>query len=742
MVISRVFQKICIKAWVLWCTIGFAVSVGADDTICINETTSQPTLDGEIEGDQFWHYSSQYAFLNGTSEQHGRVQLLRDASNLYVSFEINKLPAFNANTAIILLIGPDPNDPGKDYRIHLYPGSDSGADSNSPPRRIVVWKNSTAWTQQVNCEPAIDTNCSTSTSFVEAKVTAAYGAENNNAYRVEMRIKADATGLSLPAIGTDIKLAFNALRVYTHSSGGITETFADQLNWPTNGNIPGGEYPLPSPNPINEDIMANPERANWGTASQVAWGWSCPGVQVKRAWINTTATPSTLAAPAPGATSVTNVFHVEVENTGSTGAGNVLGTINSWRFGSVPYSLFGKIGPPNVGTVSPGNPVSSYDGTSNPIGAGQTRKLQPMSWTLTDSEYQDLYHTNPLVCSLVELDVDSAHVPTDVLRTQIPNRHFPWNIHMAPASVFKHKALLESRGYPASARYPEEQRFELFTSTQEIARRVDDGDARKYQSAYLSNNQVDRKLDLVGGLPLYREGAGFFVKTVCPYRHTGRYIQVNEQDVELLERAPCFEYWVYHLGDLREWVDFPIRGPDGPLSEFGANHSTVSMGFNQSIELETQIEAVEAAESGPYAVGIHGGVTDPQSSFGNDYNGRFAGDVFFEYKTTNNLAIEATLGLHRFDGKGAVKDIDVTQLAVNGKWYLPQQQFKPFVTLGAGAYSFDPGSVRLGGNVGAGVQVDIAPRWSVEGRYTLHAIGNNSPNSRYSTLLFGLRYEF
>lgn len=598
--ILRLVHCVCTKVRVLACVICFAFSapVTADDAICINNVGSQPTLDGAIEGDGGWLGSNQYAFLNGTSGQHGRVQLKRNGANLYVSFEIDKLPEFNADDVIILLVGPVLNDPTKDYRIHVYPGSNSGNGTNSQPSRIAVWKNTSpngpaTWAQQINCEPAVSPTCSTPTSFVEAKVTALFGNANNSKYLVEMRIKADATGLSLPATG-DILLAFNALRVYQVTNGGITETVADQLNWPTSGNIPGGTYPLPGLNPSDSNIMDNPERTNWGTASQVSFGQSCAGVQVKRAWINSIATPATLASPAPGSNNVTNLFHVEVENTGTVAAGNVLGTISAWRFGSTPYQTFGKIGPPNVGTVSPGNPVTSYDGTLNPIGAGQVRELTPMSWTLTSVEYQGLYGTDHNVCSLVELDVDTAHVPTGVIRTHISNRYFPWNILMAPASTFRDKALLDSRGYAPSARYPGEQRFELMVSTQEIAKRSNEGDTKRDSSAFLPGVQAQRLLELVGGMPYYRKGSAFFVKTVCPYRHTGRYIRLSGKDIELMERAPCFEYWIHHLGEFAGWTDKLNAESSKRLTKYGDNRYSISMGFNQSVELETNIEAKEA----------------------------------------------------------------------------------------------------------------------------------------------------
>ena len=142
------------------------------------------------------------------------------------------------------------------------------------------------------------------------------------------------------------------------------------------------------------------------------------------------------------------------------------------------------------------------------------------------------------------------------------------------------------------------------------------------------------------------------------------------------------------------------------------------------------------------AVWLAIGSTFPMGSFSNDYRRDVAVNVGVELPVAANAALEATLGSHHFRGKGGAPDLDVTQFAVNGKWYFPQPGFAPFVTLGAGAYAFDPGSTRFGANAGAGVQVKLAPPWSLEGRYTLHGVSGNAPHSRYSTLQIGLRYEF
>jgi hypothetical protein len=141
------------------------------------------------------------------------------------------------------------------------------------------------------------------------------------------------------------------------------------------------------------------------------------------------------------------------------------------------------------------------------------------------------------------------------------------------------------------------------------------------------------------------------------------------------------------------------------------------------------------------AVWIALGSTFPHGSFSSAYKGGFAGNIGYEYPLGPRTSIEATLGYHQFKGKSGAPDIDVTQYGVNGKWYLAAP-FNPFVTVGIGGYSFNPGSSRFGGSVGVGAQAPIAPHWSVEGRYAYHMVSGNSPNSHYSTLQIGVRYGF
>jgi opacity protein-like surface antigen len=67
------------------------------------------------------------------------------------------------------------------------------------------------------------------------------------------------------------------------------------------------------------------------------------------------------------------------------------------------------------------------------------------------------------------------------------------------------------------------------------------------------------------------------------------------------------------------------------------------------------------------------------------------------------------------------------------------QSPRAFALVGVHSYAFDPGSTRFGVSLGAGVDIDIAPRLSLEGRYELHNVNNNAPITSFSNFNLGLR---
>ena len=223
---------------------------------------------------------------------------------------------------------------------------------------------------------------------------------------------------------------------------------------------------------------------------------------------------------------------------------------------------------------------------------------------------------------------------------------------------------------------------------------------------------------------------------VHAFRDTGTTQVVNGRTLKVLKPQSSFGYYVNHEGALAGW-DTALEGAE----EIAPNYYRVSVPQGGSTTVKTRIVAREHDDR-RYAIWGGAGVAVPHSSFSNTHKAGPAVALGFEYMLTNTVSVEATLSGHRLDGKGANADVDVTQLGVNGKWYFTTQPLRFFATAGVGVYTFDPGSTRFGGSVGAGLQYQFTSRWALEGRYALHAVANNSPQTAHSTLLLALRYAF
>jgi opacity protein-like surface antigen len=224
---------------------------------------------------------------------------------------------------------------------------------------------------------------------------------------------------------------------------------------------------------------------------------------------------------------------------------------------------------------------------------------------------------------------------------------------------------------------------------------------------------------------------------VHAFHDTGKTTVVNGRTMHVLRPQTSFGYYVHHDGQLEGW-DTALQG----AQQIAPDYYRIAVPQGGTETVTTRIVAREPGSGGRYAAWLALGSTFPHGSFDNQHKGDLAATLGFEYVLTPTTSIEGTLGLHRFKGKASAADIDVTQLGLNGKWSFPQQGITPFLTFGAGAYAFDPGSTRFGLNAGAGLRFPLTPQWSVEARYGFHHVLNNSPNTNYSTLQLGLRYGF
>lgn len=149
-----------------------------------------------------------------------------------------------------------------------------------------------------------------------------------------------------------------------------------------------------------------------------------------------------------------------------------------------------------------------------------------------------------------------------------------------------------------------------------------------------------------------------------------------------------------------------------------------------------------------FAIFFHGGANFPHGNFNNLWETGFSFNAGLEYAATDYFSVEGIFGYHRFGGKTigpvSISDLNTFQFSGNGKVYLsPPGAVRPWANFGIGAYKFDPGSTRFGGNVGGGLQFNVTPKAALEGAYNFHAVTSFSGSDRkFSTLQGGVRFRF
>lgn len=113
-----------------------------------------PTIDGVVEGDPGWNRSVRVNLGDGMGgvPRRGSVQLIRDGSNLYMSFEVEGVPAPNVDDTVVLGFSTTGNAT-QDWRVHILPFT--AADAGTAPESVVYqdhgpqtssyWRNSGTW---------------------------------------------------------------------------------------------------------------------------------------------------------------------------------------------------------------------------------------------------------------------------------------------------------------------------------------------------------------------------------------------------------------------------------------------------------------------------------------------------------------------------------------------------------------------------------------------------------------------
>jgi hypothetical protein len=507
--------------------------------------------------------------------------------------------------------------------------------------------------------------------------------------------------------------------------------------------------------------------------------------------------------PPPATNAVQNIFHAYVQNTSVDGTGNpkpapqISATFRIYNYGlGPPYKLWDLPGIPHGAGPISNNPTAPVDISATactspgpPASSSGPCILSSGPWVLTSQEIVD--YSPPArshQCIEVELsggtgapwqashvfavgatvldpsghvqlattggtsgatppawnDAGGTTVDGPVLRwsdrglgTTFLNNTAVQNMDFEPASKFERVAEISAKGYPprppnADGTGNEGQVFDLQVTAQKEV--LGSG-----QTASLYNQAP---------MPAQRKGKTEGVTSQLTWtahgcRHTGRFMFVDHQKIELCDPVGAFGYVVRHVGaaPVDNWK-VKLTGESLETVSAKDNLYRVRVPQDGVATVTTNAEPHEQNVAGPNLAIFFGAVAAvPQGAFGSAFNTGYGLKGGLEYIATSHFSAEAIVGYYRFPGT-ITSDQGIYQFSVNGKTYLAGGPFRPFVNGGVGAYKFSPGPTKFGGNIGAGLLYEFTPKVGVQGSYDFDVINTAGVATKFSAVGGELRFVF
>jgi hypothetical protein len=176
----------------------------------------------------------------------------------------------------------------------------------------------------------------------------------------------------------------------------------------------------------------------------------------------------------------------------------------------------------------------------------------------------------------------------------------------------------------------------------------------------------------------------------------------------------------------------------------------VEQDFDVTFRLEGQVLGgvssrvrVLPGSGGGRSLSLHLGGVFPRGDFGDLYDGGPSVVLDAGYRLTPQLSLVGFVGYHRLDA--AVEEVSDTELwivSLDVKWELLTGAVRPYLQAGPGAYVPESGSTELGFNVGAGVDIVLAPAWVLELGADYHEAPGATPDVELLNPHVGLIYRF
>ncbi len=380
--------------------------------------------------------------------------------------------------------------------------------------------------------------------------------------------------------------------------------------------------------------------------------------------------------------------------------------------------------------------TSSPDTARLPDAPGSETKFT-VTWELLDGD-RAAYSAERHQCIAATM---SSTTPGVVFKNDSVRR----NMNFGPASIFEQSASISGKGYGPATEANGRHRFIVATKSklERYQKKgggfVDKDELEKTQS--LSSVYSGTNLSYVAA-PIMQLPGNISTKneveamtwTANGYRLKSKSLQLGERQYRFADYVGGFGYVISHDSLAAEWSS-RFSG-ESLVATADPNIFVTDIPPGGESVVHTTIEA----EDHLWAVNLRAGNADPAGSYGNAYDSDTSLQLGLEYIFNSNYSVEGILGFQNFSGKGSAPDEEVTQIAINGRYYFNTTSPRYYLTAGLGYYDMDVQGSAMGLNAGVGLDYQLSRRLSLEAAYNYHDLDESNPSPIYSTLQIGLRY--
>ena len=594
----------------------FKVAEGVDSGMGFS---GPPVIDGQIVDDLGWTRAWRYVFHNGTPIHDVAVQVAKDTSYIYMSFEINNDSALNATDTIVVAFDTGSGVNSKKL-LEIKPlinGSvRMGSDPDNPSGPSVETPQINYYTAVVlpfggSTAPPVSTRARTTTS----------GSASNWSWRVEMKLS--KTDFGIPSTGT-FGLYLNTLVTQGTGIGptGLTN-----------------EYAWPVPADSSEWLMGSPAEppavSKWGTATADD-SVACNGVYIGTYYahfgdIGTTNDPPTKVLLGQQNTIRANVYNSSIDANGNPKQAKQITT--KFKYATFGISQLWNDIPADPGIMNPTAPKDIMAPTITNGIITPASDIFETKWTLpvNDPNFPVGGHT----CILAELDTTATPTGTNDWTTVFVNKSKWNNFNYSLASRVDAAPVIDTRGWEKSPSRGKQQ-VELFAFSQinridpDIARLSIKGDFTintkadniKYSKA-LQARIVDpiMQLSRLEYFPVERNesfkeyvtklqdknvNVSQMVYSMHGCRRSGKFVRIDNVNLEICERVGSFGFGMRHAGlGTINWSAAKIQGAE--YVGGNKNHLRMNLDEGERSTLKMRFNAVDNGEINNGCMNFFGG---------------------------------------------------------------------------------------------------------------------------------------